>query len=102
MGRDRCGYRGAGGHPGGAGDDAAGDQSAARAAWQQALAILDHLGPIRMLGPGPGFPDAGQIRASYAEGSPSRGPLMHICEQTAMQIASSLLETPAMPTLEIL
>ena len=46
--------------------DAAGDQPAARAAWQQALAILDHLGPILTLGPGPGYPDADQIRAKLA------------------------------------
>ena len=46
--------------------------------------------------------DAGKIQASFAEGSPSRGALMNVCEQTAIQIAKSLLETPAMPTLEIL
>jgi tetratricopeptide (TPR) repeat protein len=45
---------------------AAGDQSAARAAWQQALAILDQPGPILTLGPGPGYPDADQIRAKLA------------------------------------
>jgi tetratricopeptide (TPR) repeat protein len=43
--------------------DAAGDQSAARTAWQQALVILDHPGPILALGPGPGYFDARQIRA---------------------------------------
>ncbi len=46
--------------------------------------------------------DAGKIIDLFAEGSPSRGPLMNICEQTAIQIARSLLETPSMPTLEIL
>jgi hypothetical protein len=46
--------------------DAVGDQRAARAAWQQALAILDHLSPILTLGPGPGYPDADQIRAKLA------------------------------------
>lgn len=46
--------------------------------------------------------DAGRIRDSFAEGSPSRGYLMNICEQTAIQIARSLLEAPSMPTLEIL
>jgi ATP-binding protein involved in chromosome partitioning len=46
--------------------------------------------------------DAGKIRDSFAEDSASRGPLMNICEQTAIQIARSLLETPSMPTLEIL
>ena len=45
---------------------AAGDQPAARAAWQQALAILDQPGPILTLGPGPGYPDADQIRAKLA------------------------------------
>jgi tetratricopeptide (TPR) repeat protein len=45
---------------------AAGDQPAARAAWQQALAIFDLLGPSLTLGPGPGYPDAGQIRAKLA------------------------------------
>jgi tetratricopeptide (TPR) repeat protein len=48
---------------------AAGDQPAARAAWQQALAILDHLGPSLTLGSGPGYPDAGQIRAKLARQS---------------------------------
>ncbi|MBS0267064.1 MAG: Mrp/NBP35 family ATP-binding protein [Planctomycetes bacterium] len=46
--------------------------------------------------------DAGQIAASFDAGSTSRGPLMNVCEQTAIQIAKSLLETPSMPTLEIL
>lgn len=46
--------------------------------------------------------DAGQIRNSFAEGSPSRAALINVCEQTAIQIARTLLETPAMPTLEIL
>ncbi len=46
--------------------------------------------------------DAGKIRDSFAEGSPSRGYLLNVCEQTAIQIARTLLETPTMPTLEIL
>jgi ATP-binding protein involved in chromosome partitioning len=46
--------------------------------------------------------DAGRIRESFAEGNPSRPYLMNVCEQTAMQIARTLLETPSMPTLEIL
>jgi ATP-binding protein involved in chromosome partitioning len=46
--------------------------------------------------------DAGQIRESFDEGNPSRPYLMNVCEQTAMQIARTLLETPSMPTLEIL
>ncbi len=46
--------------------------------------------------------DAGKIRESFGDDSPSRGYLMNVCEQTAIQIARSLLETPSMPTLEIL
>jgi ATP-binding protein involved in chromosome partitioning len=46
--------------------------------------------------------DEGRIASLFAEDNPSRGPLLHVCEQTAMQIAKSLLETPRMPTLEIL
>lgn len=46
--------------------------------------------------------DAGRIRDSFGDDSPSRGALINVCEQTAIQIARSLLETPSMPTLEIL
>jgi ATP-binding protein involved in chromosome partitioning len=46
--------------------------------------------------------DAGQIRELFDETSPSRPYLRNMCEQTAVQIAKSLLETPTMPTLEIL
>lgn len=46
--------------------------------------------------------DAGKIRESFGDDSPSRGYLINVCEQTAIQIAKSLLETPSMPTLEIL
>jgi ATP-binding protein involved in chromosome partitioning len=46
--------------------------------------------------------DAGHVRNSFAEGSPSRPYLMNVCEQTAIEIARTLLETPSMPTLEIL
>jgi len=46
--------------------------------------------------------DSGDIAALFAEDSPARGPLMNVCEQTAMQIARTLLETPSMPTLEVL
>ncbi|MGQ0633856.1 MAG: Mrp/NBP35 family ATP-binding protein [Planctomycetaceae bacterium] len=51
---------------------------------------------IRVLG------DAGKIRELFDESSPSRPYLRNVCEQTAVQIAKSLLETPTMPTLEIL
>jgi tetratricopeptide (TPR) repeat protein len=43
--------------------DAIGDQAEARIAWEQALTILGPLRPILPLGPGPGYPDAGHIRA---------------------------------------
>jgi ATP-binding protein involved in chromosome partitioning len=46
--------------------------------------------------------DAGRVRDSFAEGNPSRPYLFNVCEQTAIEIARTLLETPAMPTLEIL
>ncbi len=46
--------------------------------------------------------DEGRMADLFAEGSPSRGPLMHVCEQTAIQIAKSLLESPRMPSLQIL
>jgi len=46
--------------------------------------------------------DDGQIASLFSEDNPSRGPLVGICERTAIQIARQLLETPKMPTLEIL
>ncbi|MCY2965691.1 MAG: Mrp/NBP35 family ATP-binding protein [Planctomycetota bacterium] len=46
--------------------------------------------------------DAGRIRAAFDADSPALAPLQHVCEQAAMQIAKSLLETPKMPSLEIL
>jgi tetratricopeptide (TPR) repeat protein len=46
---------------------AAGDQAAARLIWQQAIDILDHLRRILILGPGPGYPDAGLIRAKLRQ-----------------------------------
>lgn len=46
--------------------------------------------------------DAGQIASLFSEDNPSRQPLIHICEQVAMQIAKQLLVAPKMPTLEIL
>lgn len=46
--------------------------------------------------------DDGRIASLFSEDNPSRGPLIQICEQTAIQIARQLLETPRMPTLEIL
>ncbi len=46
--------------------------------------------------------DAGRIASLFTEDNPSRQPLVHICEQVAIQIAKQLLVAPKMPTLEIL
>ena len=46
--------------------------------------------------------DAGAMSALFAEESPSRPHLLHVCQRVAMEVARSLLETPQMPTLEIL
>jgi ATP-binding protein involved in chromosome partitioning len=46
--------------------------------------------------------DDGAIAALFAEGSPARPHLLNVCERTAIEIAKQLLETPTMPTLEIL
>ena len=46
--------------------------------------------------------DGGSVKANFAEDNPSRPYLLHVCEQVAMQIARELLETPKMPTLEML
>jgi ATP-binding protein involved in chromosome partitioning len=46
--------------------------------------------------------DDGRIASLFSEDNPSRSALIGICEKTAMQIAKQLLETPRMPTLEIL
>jgi ATP-binding protein involved in chromosome partitioning len=46
--------------------------------------------------------DEGRIAELLTEDNPSRKPLIHICEQVAIQIAKQLLVAPKMPTLEIL
>jgi ATP-binding protein involved in chromosome partitioning len=46
--------------------------------------------------------DDGRIAALFSEENPSRGPLLEICQRTAIQIAKQLLDAPKMPTLEIL
>ncbi|MDB5346944.1 MAG: ylxH [Schlesneria sp.] len=46
--------------------------------------------------------DDGHIANLFSEDNPSRGPLLGICERTAIQIARQLLETPKMPSLEII
>jgi ATP-binding protein involved in chromosome partitioning len=46
--------------------------------------------------------DEGKISELFDEECPARAHLLHITEQVAIQIAKQLLETPTMPTLEIL
>jgi ATP-binding protein involved in chromosome partitioning len=51
-----------------------------------------------------GIPFLGELPIAnlFSEDNPSRGPLLGICERTAIQIARQLLETPKMPSLEII
>ncbi len=46
--------------------------------------------------------DDGQIPALFTEDHPAKEALLNVCQTTAMQVARQLLETPQMPTLEIL
>lgn len=46
--------------------------------------------------------DEGKISALFEEGNPAREPLLHATERMAVEIARTLLDTPTMPTLEIL
>lgn len=46
--------------------------------------------------------DDGRIASLFADDCPAKPALLHICQQAALQIAKSLLQTSAMPTLEIL
>ncbi len=46
--------------------------------------------------------DDGKISALTTEDNPSKPYLLNVCEQTAIQIAKQLLETPSLPTLEII
>jgi ATP-binding protein involved in chromosome partitioning len=46
--------------------------------------------------------DDGRIGELFAEGSSSREPLLRMSQRIAIQLARNLLETPQMPTLEVL
>ena len=46
--------------------------------------------------------DEGKTAALFDEGSPACPHLLAMCQQTSLEIARQLLETPSMPTLEIL
>ncbi len=46
--------------------------------------------------------DEGRMAALFSEANPVREPLLRVCEAAAIQIAKQLLETPQLPTLEIL
>ena len=46
--------------------------------------------------------DAGHLAALFADDSPVKPHLMHICRRVAMELAKNALVTSAMPTLEVL
>jgi len=46
--------------------------------------------------------DEGKMSELFAEDCPARPHLLHVAEQSAVQIAKQLLEAPSMPSLEIL
>jgi ATP-binding protein involved in chromosome partitioning len=46
--------------------------------------------------------DEGRVADLFNDDSTSREPLLHMCQRAAIQIAKNLLESPQMPTLEIL
>lgn len=46
--------------------------------------------------------DAGKMASLFSSDNPSRAALLNVCERVAMEVARSLLETPSLPTLEIL
>jgi ATP-binding protein involved in chromosome partitioning len=46
--------------------------------------------------------DEGKVAQLYAADSPVRAALLNVCERTAIEVAKQVLETPTMPTLELL
>ena len=46
--------------------------------------------------------DAGQMADLFKENTPTRDALLHMCQRVAIEVARSLMETPSLPTLEIL
>lgn len=46
--------------------------------------------------------DEGSIASLFTDDNPARPHLMNMCQNTAMEIAKQLLESPQMPTLELL
>lgn len=46
--------------------------------------------------------DEGRIADLFAEDSPARPHLLNVCEQVAIGVARQLLESPSLPTLEVL
>ncbi len=46
--------------------------------------------------------DDGRVSSLFADDCPAKPHLLHICRQAGLQIAKSLLESPKLPTLEIL
>ena len=46
--------------------------------------------------------DAGKMVSLFSEENPSRDALLHVCQRVAIEVAKSIMETPSLPTLEIL
>jgi ATP-binding protein involved in chromosome partitioning len=46
--------------------------------------------------------DEGRMAQLFDEGSPAREPLLHVCEQIALQVVKQHLDAPSLPSLEIL
>jgi len=46
--------------------------------------------------------DAGQMADIFKENTPTRDALLHMCQRVAIEVARSLMESPSLPTLEIL
>lgn len=46
--------------------------------------------------------DAGAMAALFQDDNPTRAALLSVCQRVAIEVAKSLLETPSLPTLEIL
>ncbi len=46
--------------------------------------------------------DESRISSLFSEDNPAQEPLLQMCEQTAIRIAKQILESPSMPTLEVI
>ena len=46
--------------------------------------------------------DEGRMAELFRQDNPSRAALLHVCQRIAIEVAKSIMETPSLPTLEIL